>query len=188
MKNILLTATLSITIVTLFLAPAGTNLAFAGGGADPVCELNCEDQAGLAFDNCLIANPGEDLFCAEVSGEVFNACISDCPIVDCLENEDCGPSDACIQNVCDLGVCQVKVLFCLDNDICTIDSCDPASGCIFKPDPVCEPTPVAGELLPLDSTALFLAGIQSMTVWMIPTVLGLAGVGVYLVKFRANRD
>jgi len=45
---------------------------------------------------------------------------------------------------------------------------------------------VAGELLPLDSTALFLAGIQSMTVWMIPTVLGLAGVGVYLVKFRKH--
>jgi len=43
---------------------------------------------------------------------------------------------------------------------------------------------VAGELLPLDSTALFLAGIQSMTVWMVPTVLGLAGAGVYLVKFR----
>ena len=45
---------------------------------------------------------------------------------------------------------------------------------------------VAGELLPLDSTALFLAGIQSMTVWMIPTVLGLAGAGIYLVKFRAR--
>jgi len=45
---------------------------------------------------------------------------------------------------------------------------------------------VAGELLPLDSTALFLAGVQSMTVWMIPTVIGLAGVGVYLVKFRAR--
>jgi len=47
---------------------------------------------------------------------------------------------------------------------------------------------VAGKLLPLDSTALFLAGIQSMTVWMIPAVVGLAGAGVYLVKFRANRD
>jgi len=45
---------------------------------------------------------------------------------------------------------------------------------------------VAGELIPLDSTALFLAGIQSMTVWMIPTVLGLAGAGVYLVKFRKH--
>ena len=45
---------------------------------------------------------------------------------------------------------------------------------------------VAGKLLPLDSTALFLVGIQSMTVWMIPTVLGLTGVGVYLVKFRKH--
>ena len=45
---------------------------------------------------------------------------------------------------------------------------------------------VAGQLLPLDSTSLFLAGIQSMTVWMVPTVLGLAGAGVYLVKFRKH--
>jgi len=43
---------------------------------------------------------------------------------------------------------------------------------------------VAGQLLPLDNTALFLAGIQSMTVWMIPTLLGLPGAGLYLVKFR----
>jgi len=47
-------------------------------------------------------------------------------------------------------------------------------------------TNIAGELLPLDSTSLFLAGIQSMTVWMIPAVLGLAGAGVYLVKFRKH--
>jgi len=46
--------------------------------------------------------------------------------------------------------------------------------------------PVGGELLPIDNTALLLAGMQSMTVWMIPTVLGLAGAGVYLVKFRKN--
>jgi len=46
---------------------------------------------------------------------------------------------------------------------------------------------VAGELLPLDTSALMIAGLTSMTVWMIPTVLGLAGAGVYLVKYRANR-
>jgi hypothetical protein len=31
-----------------------------------------------------------------------------------------------------------------------------------------------------------IAGLTSMSVWMIPTVLGLAGAGVYLVKFRAR--
>jgi len=43
---------------------------------------------------------------------------------------------------------------------------------------------VAGEIIPIDNSALFLAGIQSMTAWMIPAVVGLAGAGVYLVKFR----
>jgi len=47
-------------------------------------------------------------------------------------------------------------------------------------------TQVAGELLPLDSSALMIAGLTSITVWMIPTVLGLAGAGVYLVKFRKH--
>jgi len=43
---------------------------------------------------------------------------------------------------------------------------------------------VAGELLSLDTSALVIAGLTSMTVWMVPAVAGLAGVGVYLVKFR----
>jgi len=115
MKNILLTATLSITIVTLFLAPAGTNLAFAGE--------NCEEQCGDDFFDCIGAGvePGE-------CQQILDRCILTC-----------------------------------------------------EPPP---PEQVAGQLLPLDSTTLFLAGIQSMTVWMIPTILGLAGAGVYLVKFR----
>jgi len=45
---------------------------------------------------------------------------------------------------------------------------------------------VAGELLPIDSSALMIAGLTSMTVWMIPAVLGLAGAGVYLIKFRKH--
>jgi len=53
---------------------------------------------------------------------------------------------------------------------------------------VTTPPPVAGELLPIDSSALMIAGLTSMSVWMVPAVAGLAGVGVYLVKFRANRD
>ena len=45
-------------------------------------------------------------------------------------------------------------------------------------------TSVAGKLLPLDNSALMIAGLTSMSVFMIPAVLGLAGAGVYLVKFR----
>ena len=47
---------------------------------------------------------------------------------------------------------------------------------------------VAGELLSLDSSALVIAGLTSSAVWMIPTIVGFAGAGVYLIKYRANRD
>jgi len=50
------------------------------------------------------------------------------------------------------------------------------------------PTIVAGDLLSVDSSALVVAGLTSSAVWMIPTVAGIAGAGIYLVKFRSNRD
>jgi len=49
-------------------------------------------------------------------------------------------------------------------------------------------TPVAGELLSLDSSALVIAGLTGSAAWMIPAVAGIAGAGIYLVKLRANRD
>jgi len=47
---------------------------------------------------------------------------------------------------------------------------------------------VAGELLPIDSTALFLAGMQTSAIWLIPSVVGIAGVGFYLVRAKMNKD
>ena len=48
--------------------------------------------------------------------------------------------------------------------------------------------PVAGELLSINSSALVIAGLTSMTPWMVPAVIGIAGAGIYLVKFRANKE
>jgi hypothetical protein len=53
--------------------------------------------------------------------------------------------------------------------------------------PDVNPLPVAGELLPLDSTALLIGGLSSMSVFMIPAVAGIAGAAVYLVKHRDNK-
>lgn len=50
-----------------------------------------------------------------------------------------------------------------------------------------EPQPVAGELLSIDSSALVIGGLGSM-IWMIPAVAGIAGAGIYLLKFRVNRN
>ena len=49
-------------------------------------------------------------------------------------------------------------------------------------------TLVGGELLPIDNTALVLAGIQTSAIWMLPVLAGVAGAGFYLVKFRMNKE
>jgi len=102
----------------------------------------------------------------------------------CLDpNVGCRAGLVCDPNT---GQCVPEAMGCLSPNVECVRGfvCDPNTG-------ECVPEngngePVAGELLPLDNSSLFLAGIQSMTVWMIPTILGLAGAGIYLVKFRKH--
>jgi len=47
---------------------------------------------------------------------------------------------------------------------------------------------VGGEFLPIDSTALMLAGLQTSAIWMLPVLAGVAGAGFYLIKFRTNKE
>jgi len=50
------------------------------------------------------------------------------------------------------------------------------------------PIVVGGEFLPIDSTALILAGLQTSAIWMLPVLAGVAGAGFYLIKFRTNKE
>ena len=43
---------------------------------------------------------------------------------------------------------------------------------------------IGGELIPLDTTALLLAGVQSISMWMIPVVLSGIGIGIFVIKRR----
>ena len=47
---------------------------------------------------------------------------------------------------------------------------------------------VGGEFLPIDTTALMLAGLQSSAIWMLPILAGAAGVGTFYIKTRMNKD
>jgi len=47
---------------------------------------------------------------------------------------------------------------------------------------------VGGELLPIDTTALMLAGLQSSAIWMLPVLAGAVGVGAYYIKTRMNKN
>ena len=47
---------------------------------------------------------------------------------------------------------------------------------------------VGGNYMPIDSTALLLAGIQSSAAWLVTVMAGLAGIGIYLVRFRVREN
>ena len=47
---------------------------------------------------------------------------------------------------------------------------------------------VGGEFLPIDSTALMLAGLQSSAIWMLPVLAGTVGVGAFYIKSRMNKE
>ena len=48
-----------------------------------------------------------------------------------------------------------------------------------------EPTVVGGELLPINSTALLLAGAQSFS-WMIPVIVSAVGIGLFVVSRKSE--
>lgn len=53
-----------------------------------------------------------------------------------------------------------------------------------------EPCPnciVGGEILPIDTTALIIAGLQSSALWMLPVLAGIAGAGLGLFYFKVKK-
>ena len=47
---------------------------------------------------------------------------------------------------------------------------------------------IGGEIIPIESTGLLLAGIQSSAIWMLPALAGIAGAGAYFVPTRMNKE
>jgi hypothetical protein len=50
----------------------------------------------------------------------------------------------------------------------------------------CDTTAVAGELLPLNTTSLFISGLFTNGFWMVPAVAGIAGAGVIVIRSRMH--
>lgn len=82
-------------------------------------------------------NPGCDDILGDVDADPAVAAAPAC--VGCLADADCSDSNACTgAETCNVstGVCQSGTpLTCDDGSLCTQDSCDPGSGCVFDPSP-----------------------------------------------------
>jgi len=70
-------------------------------------------------------------------------------------------------------------------DVVSENPVDPCTLSIIPTLEHCQPIPVAGELLSINSSALVIGGLGSM-IWMISAVAGVVGAGVILVKFRVK--
>ena len=59
----------------------------------------------------------------------------------------------------------------------------------FVPDPINGPdVPIGGTYIPIDQSALLLAGVQSVSMWMIPVVVAGIGIGVFVIKRKKNSN
>ena len=47
---------------------------------------------------------------------------------------------------------------------------------------------IGGEIIPIESTGLLLAGMQTSAFWMLPALAGIAGAGAYFVRTRMNKE
>jgi len=63
-----------------------------------------------------------------------------------------------------------------------VEICD-----VPEPPPQCD-DPVGGEFLPIDSTALLIAGMSANLSMIVPIAAGIAGVGAYFIHSRMNKD
>lgn len=75
--------------------------------------LNCDDSNVCTTDSCL-------------NGVCSHVKLTNTP---CSDNNKCSSDDQCFNGEC-VGV---ETLFCDDSNPCTIDSCDPLSGCVHTP-------------------------------------------------------
>jgi hypothetical protein len=114
-------------------------------GGPPVI---CDDGNPCTVDSC---SPGTGCTTEPVEGDpcctegvsicddgdpcTVDQCISD--TLECLHSAGdgtCDDEDACTTNdVCIDGLCAGSAVDCDDDNVCSLDSCDPVSGCLYEP-------------------------------------------------------
>jgi len=65
-----------------------------------------------------------------------------------------------------------------------VRNCGIVSGTFLIPGTVNPCQQIGGTLIPIDTTTLLLAGVQSISMWMIPVVAAGVAIGIFVIKRR----
>ncbi len=110
-----------------------------GAAPELLSDSGCSDgDACTVGDKCKAGAcvPGQPIACPSGPCVISSVCKEgQCDTALRPEGFDCSPEgDACTAGLCDAkGECDSGPLECVDTDPCTVDQCDPQSGCVFEP-------------------------------------------------------
>ena len=156
----------AIAFSVLLLVPVGTQSVFANPG-NTVVEFS---GPGLVpnTSNYLISDPDGIERIDIVSGGFFALGCPTTPVL--LTRPNPSLPDSIIVEDCEP-----------DGDVTTWELTTTGVTCV---EGSCLAKAIGGEILPIDTTALLLAGVQSISMWMIPVVAAGIGIGVFVIKRR----
>ncbi|MGH7894539.1 MAG: hypothetical protein ACREQL_07715, partial [Candidatus Binatia bacterium] len=92
-----------------------------GGTCNPGPPLNCNDNNACTVDSCHPVNG-----CERILTPNCEPCQTP---ADCDNHSACDGVEKCVTGMCASGTPPI----CVDNNVCTTDGCNPASGCTFPP-------------------------------------------------------
>jgi len=149
-----------------------SNQAFAGGF--------CGDGQNNSDEECddgTASNGTTECGCAsDCTFPVFGTQCGDQTDTQCSNPNSCSGAGVCLAQNEGEGVdCSVNA--------CTDDECD-GNGACEEGDPLTTPecSRVGGELIPIETTSLILAGTQSTFSWMIPITVSAIGIAIVVAR------
>ena len=132
-------------------------------GIDNDCDLQVDEDIAPTPTSCGLGACADTGVLACTNGAFVNSCTPGNPGFEVCDG---------IDNDCD-GTLDEGAFLCSDGNLCFMGSCEQ--------DGV---EPVGGTYVPIDNTALLLAGVSSVSMWMIPVLIAGVGIGVYVVMRR----
>ena len=172
MRAKIIIAFLSISLLMSF--GLVSNQAFAGNGC---FQIEPGTPCGDPTDNdCTNPDTCDEQEICQPNHEANGVACGDQTDTQCSNPNSCSGAGVCLAQNEGEGVdCSVNA--------CTDDECDGLGAC-EEGDPLTTPecSRVGGELIPIETTSLILAGTQSTFSWMIPITVSAIGIAIVVAR------